>query len=959
MTKKSKLKILAAVLMMSSLWYGEAALGAELTPATNGNYVAIASSSVNEKDKKTIEGHVYNNRKITYTDSNGTQQARYYWVRDGYGIKADYEKRHNIARDGLRIDVYKLSNKADDRGLVSSGKNSLQDTSVATAINNDFLSKVSYGTYNAVTNSSATETHAGYHYIIQRDGKWVNVGTPVNEKDFRTVKYDPKAGFYQLNGKNIAFENVYHVGGRTGVFLTQENGNEAYTGPVYGSGNEILITAYDKSKDRWSSVWGGEITDPNATIEGMTARQFNDILTDIHNEDVKLADADVVGTKVTATGTDGGSINLLNKKGNDIPGFAIRSVQEHGKNTKIKLTEQKLNSDGSISSDDAKSIVLETGSRVEINKYSPDKGEDIRSITINGETWGLKEGKNRLVGGEVHYNDGEGTISIIGEDSAAKINGLKNTYTTKASLEGDRLKFSGTNGLAYDVDLTEFRNSVGKDNVWIATDKDGREIRVNSGDKLKYLAANNLLLDVNENDKSITIRTADNVAFKSVTTGGTNGVRISNAGVEYGGVTYIDGNGLNANGNKITNVAEGVAGTDAVNVDQLNKKFAESVAKGDTHVKTGEYNVDADNNVVLDVVGKDEKDKDVSKGSVTIKGIAKAADVGSVADIDAGIRNSDGSPTTVVNAVNNLNSKVGDLSYSNVKGSDIADGDNTTTAVGKLNNKITNIAETASAHSSVESADGNITVTGDERNSAGGINYKLKLNKSLNLGKVAVNGEEGSIKAEKLAAKNVEAEAVAAGRTAISDAGVKYDNKTYIDGNGLNANSNKVANVASGAVSADSTDAVNGSQLYETRQQIGQNNDNINSLNKSINKLDGRIDKVGASAAALAALHPLDFDPDDKLSFSAGMGNYRGENAAALGAFYRPDEKMMFSLGGIVGNGANMVNVGMSFALDRTNRVPNSRAAMAKEIIDLRAQVSELKALVGQISAKLESTYEK
>lgn len=112
------------------------------------------------------------------------------------------------------------------------------------------------------------------------------------------------------------------------------------------------------------------------------------------------------------------------------------------------------------------------------------------------------------------------------------------------------------------------------------------------------------------------------------------------------------------------------------------------------------------------------------------------------------------------------------------------------------------------------------------------------------------------------------------------------------------------------------------------------------------------MDKVGAGAAALAALHPLDFDPDDKLTFSAGMGNYRGENAAAIGAFYRPDEKTMLSVGGTVGNGENMVNVGLSFALDRTNRVTNSRTAMAKEIVELRAQVAELSALVGKMAAQ-------
>lgn len=156
----------------------------------------------------------------------------------------------------------------------------------------------------------------------------------------------------------------------------------------------------------------------------------------------------------------------------------------------------------------------------------------------------------------------------------------------------------------------------------------------------------------------------------------------------------------------------------------------------------------------------------------------------------------------------------------------------------------------------------------------------------------------------------------------------------------------KISGVAAGAVTADSTDAVNGSQLYKTNQEV------VNNTNR-INKLGSRVNKVGAGAAALAALHPMDFDPDDKLTFSAGYGNYAGENAAAIGAYYRPDEKVMFSVAGTVGNGENMVNAGVSFALDRTNHVSNSRTALAREVIDLRGQL----AVMGAKMAKMEKAF--
>ena len=134
--------------------------------------------------------------------------------------------------------------------------------------------------------------------------------------------------------------------------------------------------------------------------------------------------------------------------------------------------------------------------------------------------------------------------------------------------------------------------------------------------------------------------------------------------------------------------------------------------------------------------------------------------------------------------------------------------------------------------------------------------------------------------------------------------------------------------------------------------------EHFNELDYRVDNLGSRVDKVGAGAAALAALHPMDFDPDDKLTFAAGYGNYKGKNAAAVGAFYRPDEKVMLSVGGTFGNGENMVNAGISFSLDRTARVSNSRTAMAKEIVDLRANVANLTALVSQLTAGMGGTIE-
>ena len=261
---------------------------------------------------------------------------------------------------------------------------------------------------------------------------------------------------------------------------------------------------------------------------------------------------------------------------------------------------------------------------------------------------------------------------------------------------------------------------------------------------------------------------------------------------------------------------------------------------------------------------------------------------------------------------------------------------------------IKKVEELAKKHTTVAAGD-NITVT-EDTNKDGGKEYNVALKNKIDL------GDNGSVTTGQTVMNNdglkvgkdvsVTANAVTAGKTSISDEGVKVGDKTYISDKGLNANDQKVTNVAAGELSATSKDAVNGSQLYATNQEVANNTNRIN-------KLGSRVNKVGAGAAALAALHPMDFDPDDKLTFSAGYGNYAGENAAAIGAYYRPDEKVMFSVAGTVGNGENMVNAGVSFALDRTNHVSNSRTALAREVIDLRGQL----AVMGAKMAKMEKAF--
>ena len=247
------------------------------------------------------------------------------------------------------------------------------------------------------------------------------------------------------------------------------------------------------------------------------------------------------------------------------------------------------------------------------------------------------------------------------------------------------------------------------------------------------------------------------------------------------------------------------------------------------------------------------------------------------------------------------------------------------TDIKNLGDRVTNVEELAKKHTTVTAGDNNITVD-EGTNADGGKEYTVKLNKEITV------------------------DSVKAGDTTISDKGLEIKDGPSVTKDGINAGNKKITGVAKGE--AD-TDAVNYGQLKETNNHIDRVENQVVSNTNRINQLGSRVNKVGAGAAALAALHPMDFDPDDKLTFSAGYGNYGGENAAAIGAYYRPDEKVMFSVGGTVGNGENMVNAGVSFSLDRTNHVSNSRTALAREVIDLRGQL----AVMGAKMAKMEKAF--
>lgn len=401
-----------------------------------------------------------------------------------------------------------------------------------------------------------------------------------------------------------------------------------------------------------------------------------------------------------------------------------------------------------------------------------------------------------------------------------------------------------------------------------------------------------------------------------------------------------------------------------------------TASANEQHIKAGTYDINTTtdhngnkkNSVTMNIVDGSGKDK----GTVVINDVAKASDVGDTDKLAADIKNQNGGqsqPTSVVEAVNNLNEKVnnrvGDNKYSAITSKDpVQDGDSSTMAIGKLNNRMNDIYNKAAQHSSV-AVDENLTLDDKDVNQSGGTDYKIGLNKDqINLGNLTIKGNEGSIEA-----KSIKSDSFTAGNTVVNNDGLKVGDKsaltedslkvggdTYVDKDGINANNKAIHHVGEGK---EDGDAVNVKQVNELAARQGEaiteNAAHISQLGQAVNKLDNRINRVGAGAAALAALHPGDYDPNDKLDISAGVGNYRGANAAAVGLFFHPNERTILSVAGSMGGGENMVNAGVTLKVGPGHGTPTTvttKTGQKVDVMDILAKQTEiLEKLAGNTKA--------
>ena len=332
-------------------------------------------------------------------------------------------------------------------------------------------------------------------------------------------------------------------------------------------------------------------------------------------------------------------------------------------------------------------------------------------------------------------------------------------------------------------------------------------------------------------------------------------------------------------------------------------------------------------------------DGSIKAGGVTIDSSGIDAGSKNITNVKSGIINHDASDNTNAANIGDVKSIASDAANAAVSGGRVFQGDD------GADNKVTVTMGTAlkltgGQTDTAKLTDGNIGMV----KNADGDGLDIKLSKELT-GLTSVTAGNSTLNNEGLTVNN---SAGSAGTT-VTGSGIK------IAANGENTHAVEISNsnVSLGgqqihdvAAGTKPTDAVNVSQLGGV----------VSGVSNAITRLDSRVDRVGAGASALAALHPLEYDPEDKLNFAAGFGHYRSANAAAIGAFYQPTESVRFNVGGSFGGGENMVNAGVTFSLDPQRRDRfQSRIALMRTVQQLRSDNETLRQDNQKVHAQLDA----
>ena len=856
-------------------------------------------------------------------DGSLTVNGKTYVNKDG--LNANGQKITNVANGTANSDAVNFGQLKD---AVAAGKTILKDGKNTTVEGEGTVANP----YKVNVNDDLVLGKKG------ADGKDGSIG--VNGKDGSSVVIHGKDGI-SIKGKD----------GKDGVTLKAKdgaNGTEGQIGLTGPAGKDGKSTHADIGVNA-----GPASLDPAKNLSA--------------TEMTRLYYVDEKGDHQVATMDDG-----MKFAGNT--GLAIKKL-----NSTMTIRGTGTKADTEYDPSNIKTMVDADGNMI----VGLDKNLKADSVGING-----KDGRDGAT-----IKGGDGKPGVDGTNITRLIIEEKNGKQHDIATLDDGMKYGGDTGAVIKKKLNGQVNVIGgiSDESKLTTD-DNIGVVSDGSNNLKARLAKDL--------KGLNSVTAGNVVMD------TTGFYVKKMTRTPAGTVSLTADGLNNGGNKIANIAAGEADTDAVNVSQLKNQGSEIVNKG-FGIKAEDGNeVKKKLGETVDVVGDGKNISTRVEGGRVRVGLKDDILLNSVTTgrtrMDTnGLTVQDGSGNTAV-TVDKDGLKIKDGPSVTKSGIDAGGKKITNVAAGEADTDAVNVSQLkkAAASATTKVADGKNTTVTSETNADGSKTYHVNLNDDITLGtdpskQISIKGTEGTIKAGQVtvngtagtvngltnktwdpnhitsgqaatedqlkvvsgqagkhssvtAGSNISVttgtnanggtdykvsvvdtptfKTVTTGNTVMSNSGLTIKNGPSITQTGVDAGGKRITNVAAGK--AD-TDAVNVGQL----KQIGG----------AINKVDNRINRVGAGAAALAALHPLDFDPDDKWDFTLGYGNYKDAHSLALGAFYRPNEDTMISVGGSIGGGENMVNAGLSMKLGQGNHVSTSKVAMAKEIKDLRAELENVK----------------
>ena len=910
-----------------------------------GDTGAVIKKKLNEQVN--VVGGITDESKLTTDDNIGV-------VSDGSNnLKVRLAKNINLGPDGsLTINGKTYVNKD---GLNANGQ---KITNVANGtVNSD---AVNFGQLKDAVAAGKTILKDGKNTTVEGEGTVANP-YKVNVNDDLVLGKkgaDGKDGSIGVNGKDGSSVVIH---GKDGISIKGKDGKDGVTlkakDGANGTEGQIGLTG-PAGKDGKSTHADIGVNAGPASLD--PAKNLS------ATEMTRLYYVDEKGDHQVATMDDG-----MKFAGNT--GLAIKKL-----NSTMTIRGTGTKADTEYDPSNIKTMVDADGNMI----VGLDKNLKADSVGING-----KDGRDGAT-----IKGGDGKPGVDGTNITRLIIEEKNGKQHDIATLDDGMKYGGDTGDVIKKKLNGQVNVVGgiKDESKLTTD-DNIGVVSDGSNNLKVRLAKDVKLN------SVT---AGNVVMD------TTGFYVKKMTRTPAGTVSLTADGLNNGGNKIANIAAGEADTDAVNVSQLKNQGSEIVNKG-FGIKAEDGNeVKKKLGETVDVVGDGKNISTRVEGGRVRVGLKDDILLNSVTTgrtrMDTnGLTVQDGSGNTAV-TVDKDGLKIKDGPSVTKSGIDAGGKKITNVAAGEADTDAVNVSQLkkAAAGATTKVADGKNTTVTSETNADGSKTYHVNLNDDITLGtdpskQISIKGTEGTIKAGQVtvngtagtvngltnktwdpnhitsgqaatedqlkvvsgqagkhssvtAGSNISVttgtnanggteykvavvdtptfKTVTTGNTVMSNNGLTIKNGPSITQTGVDAGGKRITNVAAGK--AD-TDAVNVGQL----KQIGG----------AINKVDNRINRVGAGAAALAALHPLDFDPDDKWDFTLGYGNYKDAHSLALGAFYRPNEDTMISVGGSIGGGENMVNAGLSMKLGQGNHVSTSKVAMAKEIKDLRAELENVK----------------